>query len=182
MVGSIADEGEPAVRQHDRVEFIAVKHHQPPAVGGGVKSGARDLHAAEVHSREGTHHLVVIARDVDDPGAAPRPLEDPPDDVVVLGGPVDLLLQPPAVDDVADQIHRLAVGVVEEVDQQIVVAPLGAQMDVADPDGAEFPPLAADALGHGRRDRGETGHAMRGVELAGRIVHAIASLRRKTDP
>src|SRR5690606_29129341 len=73
--------------------------------------------------------------------AAPRAFEDPPDHVVMCRRPVELLLEPPAIDDVAHEIERLAVRMVEEVDQQLRIAALGAEMDIADPDGAEFPPL-----------------------------------------
>ena len=45
-------------------------------------------------------HLVVIAGDVDDLRTALGTLEQAPDHVVVRGGPVEFLLEPPAVDHV----------------------------------------------------------------------------------
>jgi len=85
--------------------------------------------------------------------------------------PVDLLLQPPAVDDVADQIHGVAVGMVEEVDQQFVIAALGAEMHVADPDRAIGASLFEPAFGYAGLDRREIRNLVRGVEMIGQIVH-----------
>src|SRR3546814_8590373 len=79
----------------------------------------------------------MIARNVDDPRSAPRPLEDTAHHIIMLAGPVELLLEPPAVDDVADQIEHFAVGVVEEIDQLMGIAAFGSQMDIADPDRAK---------------------------------------------
>ena len=98
--------------------------------------------AAEIEAGELAEHLVMVARDVDHPRAAPRALEQPPHHVVMAGGPVELLLEPPAVDHVADEVHRLAVDVIEEVDQHVGIAAARAEMDVADPDRAVTPPLA----------------------------------------
>src|SRR3546814_5795781 len=70
-------------------------------------------------------------------------------------------LEPPAVDDVADQIERLAIDVVEEVDQQIGIAAAGAEVDVADPHGAIAAALADDAFGHMRLGREGIGKAGR---------------------
>ena len=50
--------------------------------------------------------------------------------------PVEALLEPPSVDDVADQIDGLAIDAVEEIDQHRRVAAARAQMDVGNPDGA----------------------------------------------
>src|SRR5690606_30461654 len=141
MVGRVPDEGEPAMSEHDRVELVAMQHHKPPPVGRIVKGGAADFDTAETQAGELAEHLVVIAGNIDDPRAAPGALEDPPDDIIMCRRPVELLLEPPAVDDVANEIERFAVRVVEEVDQQFGVAALGPEMDVADPDGTEFPPL-----------------------------------------
>ncbi len=131
-----------------------MQHHQPAAVGGIVEGGAADFDPAEVQAGELAEHLIMIARDIDDPGPAMRALQNAPDDVIVRGRPVELLLQPPAINDVADQVHRLAVGVVEEVDQQLGIAPLGAEVDIADPDraiGAAFRPLRLGNTGWAER-------------------------------
>src|SRR5690606_30832181 len=107
-----------------------------PPIGGFVERGPADFDPAEVEPGELPEHLVMVAGDIDDARAAPGALENPPDDIVVRRRPVELLLQPPAVDDVADEIERLAVGGIEEIDQQPSIAALGAEVDVADPDRA----------------------------------------------
>jgi len=151
-ISLIAKEREPAVRQHDGVEFVTMRNQQPPPIGGGVDRLTLDLDAAEIHAGELAKHFVVIAGHIDYASAAFRPLHDAPDDVVVRIGPIEFLLHPPAIDDVADQIHRLAVGAVEEIDQQFGGAASSAQMDIADPDRAEPASLAvARRLGNAGR-------------------------------
>src|SRR3546814_5054123 len=60
-VGSVADEGEPAVREHHRVEFVAVDDEQFAPVGGFVDRLAADFDPAEIETVEGLHHLVMVA-------------------------------------------------------------------------------------------------------------------------
>ena len=155
-IGSVADIGEPAVRQRDDVEFIAMQHQQAAAVGGFVDRLAADLDPAEIEAGELPEHLVMIAGDIDDAGATLGALQDAPDDVVMRGGPVEALLQAPAVDDVADQIQRVAVDVVEEIDQHVGVAAARAQVDVGNPDRAVAASLD-DALRDGRSRLREIG-------------------------
>ena len=47
------------------------------------------------------------------------------------------LLQPPAVDDVADQIDRLGVVVAQEIEKQLGLAAAAAEMDVGDEERPE---------------------------------------------
>src|SRR3546814_1294110 len=81
-------------------------------------------------------------------------------------------LEPPAVDDVADQIERLAIDVVEEVDQQIGIAAAGAEVDVADPHGAIAAALADDAF----RSEEHTSE----LQSLMRISYAVFCLKKKT--
>src|SRR3546814_5721311 len=81
-----------------------------------------DLDTAEIRACELAEHLVVIAGDIDDVRAALGALHDAADDRIVPLGPVKALLQSPAVDDVADQVEDIAVDVIEEIEQQPVVA------------------------------------------------------------
>ena len=130
MIGGIAHEGEPAVRQHDRVEFIAMQHHQAAPVSRGVERGPADFDPAEIQARELAEHFVVIAGNIYDPRATLGPLQNAPDDVIMRGRPVEFLLQAPAIDNVAHQIHHLAVDAVEEIDQHVGIAAARAQMDI----------------------------------------------------
>src|SRR3546814_13464468 len=79
-----------------------------------------------------------------------RALQHEPHHVIMLGRPEMPLLEPPAVDDVADEIERLAIDMVEEIDQHRGVATARAEVVVADPHRAITPPLADHALGHQR--------------------------------
>src|SRR5690606_30010279 len=69
-------------------------------------------------------------------------LHEAPHNVIMRGGPVETLLEPPAVDDVADQIHGVAIHAVEKIDQHLRVASARAKMDVRYPDRAIATALA----------------------------------------
>src|SRR3546814_14932100 len=94
---------EPAMRHDDRIEFVAVKDQQAPAVDGGMHRLFPDLDTAEIRACELAEHLVVIAGDIDDVRAALGALHDAADDRIVPPGPGKALLQLPAV---ADDIGR----------------------------------------------------------------------------
>src|SRR3546814_10964586 len=111
-----------------------MQHQQLAAVGGLMDRLAPYLDAAEAEAGELAEHLVMIAGDIDDAGAAPGPLHQAPDDVIVRGGPVEAALQTPAVDDVAHQVHGVAVDAVEEIDQHPRIAAPRAQVNVRNPD------------------------------------------------
>jgi hypothetical protein len=136
--------------EHDRVELVAVQDEQLAAVRGLVDCFAADFDAAEIQAGELAEHLVVIAGDIDDPRTALGALQHPPHHIVVRGGPVKAPLHAPAVDDVADQIHGFAVGMVEKVDQHLRVAAARAQMDVGNPDRAKASPLRHGRFGMNR--------------------------------
>ena len=136
----VAEEGEPLGVEHHAVEVVAVEDQQPASVGGDVDRLEHQFDPAEIQPDIVAQRLVMIAGDVDDARAAVRLLEDAADDIVVARGPVPALAQLPAVDDVADQIERLALDRVEEVDQHVGVAAGRAEVGVGDPDGAESQP------------------------------------------
>ena len=81
--------------------------------------------------------LVVIARDIGDLRALARLAQDLLDHVVVALRPVPGLAQAPAVDDVADQIQAIRLGVFQEFEEKLGLAAARAKMDVGEPDGAE---------------------------------------------
>ncbi len=124
------------MRQHDSVEFVTMQDQQLAPVCGGVDRLAPDFDAAEIESGELAEHLVVVAGDIDHPRAALGALEDAPENVVMARGPVKFLFESPAIDNVADQIERIAVDMVEKVDQHFDIAAARAEMHVADPDRA----------------------------------------------
>src|SRR3546814_13785086 len=76
----------------------------------------------------------------------------------------------------SDLIERLAIDMVEEVDQQIGVASARAEMDVADPNRAIAAPLADDALRHMRVGGAGIGKARR--DRQGRDRGHVALLKQ----
>jgi hypothetical protein len=100
---------------------------------------ADDVDAAEMQVEIVAQHLVVVARHVDDARALARLAQQLLDDVVVRLVPVPAALQPPAVDDVADEVDRLGVVVAQEVEQEVGLAAGRAEMDVGEPDRAPAP-------------------------------------------
>ena len=84
--------------------------------------------------------LVVVARHEDHARALARLAQQLLDDVVVRLRPVPVAAQLPAVDDVADQEQRLAVGAPQEVEQRARLAAGRAEVQVGDPDRAKLEP------------------------------------------
>ena len=72
----------------------------------------------------------MIAGHIDDLRALAPLAQELLDDVVMRLRPVPASLQPPAVDDVADQIDLLGLVLAQKVDQQTRLASRGAKMDV----------------------------------------------------
>ena len=178
-IAEVADMGEPAMRQRNRVELVTVQDQQAAAIGGLVDRLAADGNAAEIHAGELAEDLVVIAGDVNDAGTPLGALQQPPDHVVMRSGPVEFLLQPPAIDHVADQIHGLAVDMVEKVDQHLGVAAARAEMDVGNPDGAIPTPLMTLGL----RGRGCARHEIQdGGVFVQRTIHRNAGHRHRRSP
>ena len=70
-------------------------------------------------------------------------LEHAADHVVVSRRPVPALAELPAVDDIADQEQRFAIGRFQEIEQQFGFAAGGAEMRVGNPDRAKSEPGAS---------------------------------------
>jgi hypothetical protein len=135
VVGPVAQEREPLGVAHDAVELIAMQDQIALAVGALVDRLAHHLHAAEIQSAIIARSLVVIARHVDDLGAFARLAQDLLDDIVMRLRPEPGAFEPPAIDDVADQIEIIALVMLEEIEQQLGLAAARAQMHVRDEDG-----------------------------------------------
>src|SRR5688572_6795698 len=102
--------------QHDVVEPVAMRDEQAAAATRRVDCMTRDLDAAELDAREGVQVVIVIAGDIDDPGAFLALLQQQPQDLGVARGPVEALAQILDVDDVADEIEDLTARVAQEVE------------------------------------------------------------------
>ncbi|MCY1240141.1 hypothetical protein D9M72_529740 [compost metagenome] len=109
-----------------------MQHQIVTAVGTLVHVALRHLDAAEVHAGKIAQELVVIAGDVDDAGALAGLAQKLLDDVVAVLRPVPAALQPPAVDDVADQHDRLRFVMPQEIEQEVRLGGLRPEMDVGD--------------------------------------------------
>ena len=66
------------------LKLVAGKHHQPASIDGIVEGRAANFDATEIEARELAEHFIVIARNVDDPGASLGSFEHAPDNIVVL--------------------------------------------------------------------------------------------------
>src|SRR6185437_4970600 len=84
----------------------------------------------------------------DDSGAGVDLAQDLVHDLAMGLGPEPAALELPAVDDVADEIERLAGVSLQEVEQKLRLAAAGPQMDI----GNEDRPVIARGT-HGRRAR-----------------------------
>ncbi len=90
-----------------------------------------------MHAGIVAQELVVIAGNVDDPGSLARLAQEFLDDIVMVLRPVPGFLQPPSVDDVADQINRIGFVMAHEIEEAFSLASLGAEMHVGDKERTE---------------------------------------------
>jgi hypothetical protein len=72
----------------------------------------------------------VVAGDEHHPRAAPDFAQQFLDDVVVRLRPVPAGAQPPAVDDIADQVDRVGLDMAEHIQDEMRLAPARAQVQI----------------------------------------------------
>ena len=136
LVERVTHVGQPLGALDHAVEQIAVHHPQLAAVGRLVDPLLGHVDAAEVVVQVLARELIVVAGDEDHARALARLAQQLLDHVVVRLRPVPVPLELPAVDDVADQEQRVALGVLEEVQQRPRLAAGRAQVQVGDPQRA----------------------------------------------
>jgi len=107
-----------------------MQHQQPAAIRRLMHHLVEQQHAAELYLRVVAQPLVMVAGDVDDLGALARLAQHLLDDVVVALRPVPGATQPPTIDDVADEIEIVGLGVAQEIEQEFRLASARTQMDV----------------------------------------------------
>ena len=83
------------------------------------------------------HVVVVIARYVDDPRAFLALLSNTRNTSVWLVGQKKLLPQALEIDDVADEVQRVAAGLPQEIEQELYAARARPQVNVGKPDRFE---------------------------------------------
>src|SRR5262249_26091593 len=104
IVGPVAEEGEPLRMAHDDVEFVAMNDEVALAVGRGVNCLPLDLDPAKRQAEELTGEFIMVAGDEHHPRAAPNLTQQFLDDVIMRLRPVPTGAEPPAIDDVADEV------------------------------------------------------------------------------
>lgn len=160
-VGAVAEHREPWRVVGAAVERVAVNHQEPPALLGDMRGFAHQAHSAKVHVDIVAQRFVMVAGNVDDLGSFTRLAEQLLNDVVVALIPIDRLAQPPAVDDVADQVQVLGFGMAEKIEQELGLAAARAEVDIGDPDravlsgrdAAALEAVRLQCLGHGSLTR-----------------------------
>lgn len=108
---------QPLVIADDAVELIAVEYQQTPPIGRDMDVVAENLHAVEVAAVERPQSLVVIAGNEDHSAPVFRPSQDFPDNLVMGRRPVPASFQTPSVDNVADKINLLGIGVIKKIEK-----------------------------------------------------------------
>ena len=138
LVGPVAEKREPAgIIDHD-VELIAVDDEEPPAVRSLVDRGVHHLDAAERHAEIGAGELVVVAGQENHPCSLANLAQQFLDDVVMGLRPVPAAFERPAIDDVADEVDRLRIMILQKIDQKVGLAAPLAKVDIGDEQRAEF--------------------------------------------
>ncbi|GJE62734.1 hypothetical protein MPOCJGCO_4869 [Methylobacterium trifolii] len=136
-VGAVPEVGEPAGVAHHHVELVAVDDEVAAPVRRLVDAALGDLDAAEGGADVVAQELVVVAGHVDQPGALAHLAQQLLHHVVVPLRPVPARAELPAVHDVAHEVDRVCVVVLEEVEQQPGLAALGAEMRIGQEQGAD---------------------------------------------
>ena len=148
-VGPVAEQCEPfGVADHE-VEQIAMDDEHALAVGGLVDDVVDQGDAAELQAGIIAQEVVVIAGDVDQLRSLAHLAQQLLHDVVMCLRKVPAALQPPAVDDVADQIDRRRVIGAQELQHEIRLRPARAEMQVGYEDAANL--LGVAIVAHARQ-------------------------------
>ena len=130
VIGPVPQMGEQRPVAHHAVEFVAMHHQQPAAIGGDVLGLLRQPDARDLQPHPVAEHLVVVAGDIEDFHALARPAQQQADHLVMRAVPEPGLPQPPAIHDVAHQHDPSAIRPFQEIQQQIRPAGTKAQMQV----------------------------------------------------
>jgi hypothetical protein len=83
------------------------------------------------------HEFVVIARNIDDLDAFMDAFQQLADDIVVRFRPIPAGFQPPTIYDIADQIDRIDVAMLEEIEQEACLATFCSQMQIGQEEGPD---------------------------------------------
>lgn len=135
-IGGVADPGQPfGVCDHD-IELVALGDQESPAIGGGVHDLIDDPDVAEGQTDELAGAFIVVAG-VDHLAAVAGLARQLPDDIIVGLGPMPVLLQAPAIENVTDQMEGLAFSALQKVEGHLHLSGPRAKMNVRYPNRPE---------------------------------------------
>ncbi len=129
LVTEIAQKREPFGVLHHGVELMTMEDEKAASVGGDMDCMLLDRDRA-IRSEMTREEFVVIARDVDNPGSLPRFAQNFLDDVVVLLRPVNPAPEGPNINEVTDNVERVELVLLQEIEKRVRAAATGAQMNV----------------------------------------------------
>ena len=109
-----------------------MRHQIESTIRRFVDRVAGDHEPTEVNTAKVPDAVVVIAGNVHNPYALAGHSQDFLDDIVVRLGPEPAGPQFPTVNDVADQVQRLAIEFPDKFQQQLCLTAAGTQMNVRD--------------------------------------------------
>jgi hypothetical protein len=92
---------------NDRIEVVAMREPQSPAIGQGVLCFLEQLHATKLMVHKLPSKLIVVAWHVNNPRALSRATQQLLNHIVVSLGPMPSSLELPTVNNVAQQIKKI---------------------------------------------------------------------------
>src|SRR3954451_22053452 len=101
--------GQPARVLYHEIENIAVNYQITSSIRSGVDSELEDVDASEMGAIVVSQELVMVAGDINDFRASPRPAQHLLHKIIVGLRPVPIRLEGPTIDDVADEIDDLRI-------------------------------------------------------------------------
>ena len=136
VIGTVAERGEPDA--HGAPPCRTGRHAARGSAGRPPSRAPRDRRPStppNLSAEEIAQELVVVARDIDDLGALARLAQQLLDDVVMALRPIPARApEPPAVDQIADEIERLGVIGLEEFEEVLILARPCAEMQIGNED------------------------------------------------
>lgn len=129
LVAKIAQQREPLDILNNGVELMPVKDQNTAPIRRDMNRMLLNRDRT-IRSEVAGKELVVISRNVDHPGPFARLAQNFLDDVVVLLWPVNPAPQRPDINQVADNVERVELVFLQEVEKRRRAATSGAEMDI----------------------------------------------------
>lgn len=97
------------------VEFVAVQNQKPTPVPRFMHGIEPDIDAVKIHAGMLAERLVMVAGNIKHARALLGLVKNPLHDIAVQGRPVKAVPEFPQIDDIADQVKRIAVDMIEKI-------------------------------------------------------------------